>query len=109
MSRLARTMLGLTVASSIASVLFLSDIVDVSDIPGLYVVFPLAAVFWGMFLLCHSLEKEVARFDEEQRKCRDRPTQDRHSRSVESAHNQMQLKASSADVKSIRGEYSIRE
>lgn len=70
MSGLTKTMLGLTIASAIASVLVLSGIVNVSDVPGFYVVFPLAAVFYGMFLICWILQKEVAESDAEQRKHR---------------------------------------
>ena len=65
MSRLTKIMLGLTVINSVASALFLTGIVNISSVPGLYVVFPLAAIFYGMFLICWMLEKDVAEFDAE--------------------------------------------
>lgn len=65
MSRLTKIMLGLTVINSVASALFLTGIINVSAAPGLYVVFPLAAVFYGMFLICRMLEKDVVEFDAE--------------------------------------------
>ena len=65
MSRVTKIMLALTVINSVASVLFLTGIVNVSSLPGLYVVFPLAAILYGMFLICRMLEKDVAEFDAE--------------------------------------------
>jgi hypothetical protein len=67
MGRLAKIVLELTILNVIASVLFLSGVVDVSGFPGLYVVIPLAAVGYGMFVICLALEKEAAGFDSEHR------------------------------------------
>jgi ABC-type nickel/cobalt efflux system permease component RcnA len=83
MSRLTKIMLGLTVINSIASVLFLSGIVNVSAAPGLYAVFPLAAIFYGMFLICRMLEKDVAEFDAERHD--HKPAE--HPRNIEPLHN----------------------
>jgi hypothetical protein len=67
MSRPTKIMLGLTIINLIASALFLPGIVNISGFPGLYIVFPLAAVFYGMFLICRMIQKDVAEFDAEQR------------------------------------------
>jgi hypothetical protein len=45
----------------------LTDIVDVCGVPGLYVTFPLTAVYYGLLLISHVLEKGVAAFDAEHR------------------------------------------
>lgn len=86
MSRLTKIMLELTIANSVASVLFLTGMVNVSDIPGFYVTFPLAAVFYGMFIICRFLEKEVAAFDVEQRAHQSHAAPEHHSEAVESIH-----------------------
>ena len=78
-------MLEMTVINSVASALFLTGIVNVSDFPALYVSFPLAAVSYGMFLICLALDKEVAGFDAEQRARHD-PTPEKHPHNVESLH-----------------------
>ena len=67
MSRLTKIMLALMIINSVASVLFLTGIINISSFPGLYVVFPLAAVCYGMFLICWMLQKHVAAFDTEER------------------------------------------
>jgi len=86
MSGLTKTMLGLTIASAVASGLFLSGIVNVSDVPGFYVVFPLAAVFYGMFLICWMLQNEVAKSDAERRKHRRYAAPDNDLKSTEPVH-----------------------
>jgi len=67
MSRLTKTLLLATVANFIPAVLFLTGFVNVSNAPGLYVSFPLAAIFFGLTLLSRMMQKEVAAFDAEQR------------------------------------------
>jgi len=86
MSRLSETMLALLVINSVASVLFLTGMVDVSAAPGFYVVFPLAAVFYGMFLICRALDGEVAGFDAEQRAYHNPAASSNPSESAESLH-----------------------
>jgi hypothetical protein len=86
MSRLTKIMLELTIINSVASVLFLTGVVDVSALPGLYVVFPLAAVAYGMFLICHALDKEVGGFDAEQHAHHDHTRPGNHSESAEIIH-----------------------
>jgi hypothetical protein len=84
MNRLTKIMLGLTIVNAVASALVLTGIINVSDFPGAYVVFPLAAIFYGMFLICRMLQKEVAAFDAEERKHHEPAARDNRSRSSES-------------------------
>ncbi|HTV75704.1 MAG TPA: hypothetical protein VMD57_01810 [Candidatus Baltobacteraceae bacterium] len=83
MSRLTKIMLELTVINSVASALFLTGIINVSAAPGLYVVFPLAAVSYGMFLICRMLQKDVVEFDAEHRA---HTAPDIHPHNVEHLH-----------------------
>ncbi len=87
MSRLTKIMFGLMIVNAIGSVLILGNIVNVSKFPGLDVVFPLTAIFYGMFLICRMLQKEVAEYDAEQRSHRDQPAPANRSQSVESIHD----------------------
>ncbi len=86
MSRLTKTMFGLMVVNAIISVLILAGIIDTSNIPALDVVFPLAAIFYGMFLICRMLQKDVAEFDAEERKHRELAAHSSHSQSEEDFH-----------------------
>jgi ABC-type nickel/cobalt efflux system permease component RcnA len=86
MSTLTKTMLGLTIVNAIASALFLTGIVNISGAPGLYVVFPLAAICYGMFLICRMLQKDVAEFDAEQRAHQNHAPEE-HPHNVESLHD----------------------
>lgn len=85
MSRPTKIMLGLTIINLIASALFLSGIVNISGFPGLYIVFPLAAVFYGMFLICRMIEKDVAEFDAEQRAHQNHAPEE-HPHNIEPLH-----------------------
>ena len=87
MSRLTKFMLWLLVINVIASALFLTGIVNVSLLPGLYVVFPLAAIFYGMFLICRMLEKDVAQFDAEHSAHQAHIETEAHPHNVEALHH----------------------
>jgi ABC-type nickel/cobalt efflux system permease component RcnA len=87
MSRLTKIMLGLMIVNAVASVLITANIVNDSKFPGLDVVFPLTAVFYGMFMICRMLQKDIAEFDAEQRSHHDHASPHIHSQSVESFHN----------------------
>ena len=87
MSRLTKFMLAMLIASAVATVLFLTGIVDVNAVPGLYVAFPLAAILYGVFLICLALDKEVARFDAEQRAHHGPAAPDIHPHNVEHLHD----------------------
>jgi amino acid permease len=86
MSRLTKIMLELLIINTVLAALFLTGIVNVSDFPALYLTFPAAAIFYGMFLICRFLEKEVAEFDAEQREHYDQAAQASHSESDDSLH-----------------------
>ena len=73
MRKLSKILLTLTVINAVAAALFLSDIIDVSDVPGLYVAFPFAAVLFCMFLASLAMEKEVPILHDEQTKHRVAP------------------------------------
>jgi ABC-type nickel/cobalt efflux system permease component RcnA len=80
-------MLALLIVNTAASVLFLTGIVDVSAAPGLYVVFPLVATFYGAFLICLALDKEVARFDADAHTHHDHAAPEIHPHNVEHLHD----------------------
>ena len=87
MSRLTKIMLALLIINSVASVLFRSGIVNISSFPGLYIVFPLAAVFYGMFLICWMLQKITAESDADARAHHDPAEPAEHPSNVQSLHN----------------------
>ncbi|HEX5400462.1 MAG TPA: hypothetical protein VFY06_15545 [Verrucomicrobiae bacterium] len=86
MSKLTKFTLASLITSAIASVLFLTGIIDVQSMPGFYVVFPLAAVLYGCFLICFALDKEVARFKADQHTHHDFGVPDIHPHNVEPLH-----------------------
>lgn len=65
MSRMTKSMLALMIINGVASLLFLTGLVEVGSFPGLYVVFPLAATFYGLFLISRIFQKDMAGFDAE--------------------------------------------
>lgn len=83
MSKLTKFMLASLIISAVASALFLTGIVDVHTVPGLYVVFPLVATLYGCFLICLVLDKEAARFDADQRAHHGSCAPDIHPHNVE--------------------------
>ena len=83
MSRLTKIMLGLTIVNTVASALVLTGIVN---LPRLDVVFPLTAIFFGMFLICRVLEKDVAEFDAEERRHHEHAARENHGQSVDFIH-----------------------
>ena len=86
MSRLTKIMLALVIGNAVASVLFLTGLVDVSSFPGLYVVFPLTATFYGLFLISRIFQKDMARFDAEHRVPDGQVEMDDHLESDEYGH-----------------------
>lgn len=88
MSKMTRTMFGILVASTILSVLIMAGCLNANKSPRLDVVFPLAAIFYGMFLICRMLQKEITEFDAEEHKHHEPATRDRHSQSDEGLHGQ---------------------
>lgn len=82
--RLAKIVLYLTIVNAVAAVLFLSGLVDIRGFPGLYVTFPLAAVGYGIFVICLMLETEVAKFDAEHH---DHAATEAHPHNIEPLHD----------------------
>jgi hypothetical protein len=87
MSKIAKIMLQLSIVCGVTSALIITDVWDVSALPGLYVTFPLAVVFFGMFLICRALEKEVAAFDAEHGAHKEHSTHAQHSKADETCHD----------------------
>lgn len=84
MSRATKIMLGLTIVNVVASVLVLAGIIN---IPRLDVVFPLAAIFYGMFLICRMLQNDVAEFNAEERRHHKLAERNDDSHSTASLHD----------------------
>jgi hypothetical protein len=87
MSLLAKILLALLIVNSAASVLFMTGIVDVSGVPSLYLTFPLAAILYGMFVICLALDKEVAAFDAERHAHHDHAGPANQPPNIESLHD----------------------
>ena len=86
MSRLTKSMLALMIINGVASLLFLTGLLDVGSFPGLYVAFPLAATFYGLFLISRIFEKDMARFDAEHCGAGDQVMPANHSEADDAMH-----------------------
>lgn len=96
MSRLTKITLGLLLINSVASVLFLTGMVEVSGVPGLYVVFPLAAVSYGMFVIFYAFDKAAAAFDADEHTHHDHSAPMIQPHNVESLHGHDHAKSIAA-------------
>jgi hypothetical protein len=67
MSKTTKALLILAIVSLVAGFALNTGLVDAKDVDALYAVFPMGAVFAGLFLISKVLEKETARYDEEHR------------------------------------------
>jgi hypothetical protein len=65
MTKITKTLLIVSVAKLAMGLVLVTGLVNVQAIPGLYVVLPLGAVLFGLFLLSKMLEKETAAFNQE--------------------------------------------
>lgn len=65
MTKFTKALLVLCVADFAAGLLFVTGLVNVQAVPGLYVALPAGAIFFGLFLISKMLEKETAAFDVE--------------------------------------------
>ena len=65
MNKTTKVLLVLAIVSFIVGFAFNSGLVNAGENDALYAVFPMGAVFAGLFLLSKMLEKETARYDEE--------------------------------------------
>jgi len=66
MNKLTKLLFGFTVINLVAGVLFLTGIINVDAVPGLYMIFPLGVVSCGVFLIFFAVEKETAMYDIEE-------------------------------------------
>ena len=86
-------MLAGLIINTVAAALFLTGIVDVSEVPSLYATLPLAVVFYGTFVIFLIMEKETAQFDAEQRALHGQGTPGKHSESADSTPGHEHLHA----------------
>ncbi len=86
MSRLTKTLLVAAIVNLVAAALFLTGIMNINSVPGLYVTFPVAVVLFGVSILSRAMQKEVAKFDAEQREHPNHVPEEHDSKSGESVH-----------------------
>ena len=67
MSKMTKALLVLSLSCLAAGLVFVTGLINVTDMPFLYVTFPAGAISFGLFLISLSLQKESALFDEERR------------------------------------------
>ena len=67
MSKITKTLLTLSVTGMVFGTAFVTGLLGMENVVSLYVVLPLGAVFFGLFLISLVLEKEDALFDKDQR------------------------------------------
>ena len=67
MSKITKTLLTLSVTGLVFGTAFVTGLLGMENVVALYVVLPLGAVFFGLFLISLMLEKEDALFDKDQR------------------------------------------
>ncbi|MBE0543807.1 MAG: hypothetical protein IH623_20880 [Verrucomicrobia bacterium] len=67
MSKLTKLCLVTAVACLVLGVLITFGVLKPGEHAGWYIVLPLGAIFLGLGLITHMLEREVGRFDQEQR------------------------------------------
>jgi hypothetical protein len=65
MSKLTKTLLGISIVLLTAGLLFVTGFINAESIVALYVALPAGAIVFGLFLISKCLEKEVVGFDEE--------------------------------------------
>ena len=67
MTKLTKMLLGVSLAGLSSGLLFVTGLINVQDGVFWYVTLPAGAIFLGLFLISLFLEKEAARFDEQER------------------------------------------
>ena len=67
MNKTTKTLLIVSLAGLVVGTAFVTGLLPVENLVALYVVLPLGAVFFGLFLISLVLEKEDALFDNDQR------------------------------------------
>jgi hypothetical protein len=76
MTTLSKSLLVATIVSFLLGFAFVTGWIGVRDAVALYVAMPLGAVFFGLFLITHMLEKESEAFDADQRGAKPKPRQE---------------------------------
>jgi hypothetical protein len=66
MTRLTKLCVATALAGTVPGLLVTFGVVDVGSQAAWYVALPVGVIFIGLALICYALEKEVARFDQEQ-------------------------------------------
>lgn len=65
MTKMTKTLLILAVVSLVVGFAINSGLINAKNADILYAIFPLGAVFAGLFLISKLLEKETARYDQD--------------------------------------------
>jgi hypothetical protein len=68
MTKMTKVLLVLSVISLVSGLVFVTGLINVSELALLYVTLPAGAIFLGLFMLSKMLEKETALYDAEQLK-----------------------------------------
>ena len=66
MKTLTKSLLVLTITGFVLGLLFVTGVLNAGDAVGWYMTLPAGAIFFGLFLITLMLEKEVAKFDQEE-------------------------------------------
>lgn len=69
-----KSLLAACILCTVLGLAFAAGIVHVDKYAELYVMLPLGAVFFGLFLISHMLKKELADYDREQQEVHTRET-----------------------------------
>ena len=67
MKKFTKLLLVLTIVNFVLGLLVSIGVIHVGDTANLYLLLPVGAVFFGLFMIWHMLEKESAAYDAEQR------------------------------------------
>jgi ABC-type nickel/cobalt efflux system permease component RcnA len=65
MGKTTKKLLILSLACLVMGLGFVTGVINVKELVGLYVALPLGAVFFGLFLIFRMLEKETSLYDDE--------------------------------------------
>jgi len=65
MTKVTKTLLGVSIAGIGSGLLFVTGLINAGDNAALYISLPAGAIFLGLFLISLLLEKETALFDSE--------------------------------------------
>jgi len=85
MSKLTKVLLTVATLNLVAGILFVTGIIPVGHVVSWYLTFPVGVIFLGLFMISYMLQKEVARFDEEQRSQLAAPRSEKPGRSSSTA------------------------